>query len=54
MEQIDPDTGLVDHICYDPEPLPQFSAIFYHLFCALGHSSLTRSLTRRSDHHQIT
>ena len=24
--------------CYDPEPSPQFSVIFRHLFCALGHS----------------
>jgi len=37
--------------CYDPGPLPQFSTI---LFCTFGHSSLTRSLTRRSDRHQIT
>jgi len=40
--------------CYDPGPLPQFSAIFHHLFHALGHSFPTRSLTRRSDRHQIT
>jgi len=31
-----------------------FSAIFTHLFCALSHSFPTHSLTRRSDHHQIT
>jgi hypothetical protein len=43
-----------EHCCYDPGPLPQFSAIFHHLFRALGHSFPTRSLTRRSDRHQIT
>jgi len=42
------------NMCYDPEPYPQFSAIFPLLFRALGHSFPTRSLTRRSDRHQIT
>ena len=44
--------------CYDPEPYPRFSSIFRHfstiLFCTLGHLFRTRSLTRRSDRHQIT
>jgi len=41
-------------VCYDPGPYHQFSAIFHHLFRALGHLFPTRSLTRRSDRHQIT
>jgi len=45
-------------MCYDPEPYPQFSLNFPPfstiLFCALGHSFPTRSLTRRSDRRRIT
>jgi len=33
---------------------PQFFTIFCHLFCTLGHSFPTCSLTHRSDRHQIT
>jgi len=53
-ENVSDNTGILEINCYDPESLPQFSAIFHHLFCALGHSSLTRSLTRCLDRHQIT
>ena len=35
-------------------PHPNFPLFFHHLFRALGHSFPTRSLTRRSDRHQIT
>jgi len=35
-------------------PYPNFPLFSTILFRALGHSSLTRSLTRRSDRHQVT
>ena len=35
-------------------PIPNFPLSSTHLFCALGHSFPTRSLTRCSDCHQIT
>jgi len=35
-------------------PIPYFPPFSTHLFRALGHSFPTRSLTRRSDRHQIT
>jgi len=41
-------------MCYDPGPLFHFLLFFTILFDTFGHSFPTHSLTRRSDHHQIT